>query len=83
MTSTKAEQSSFSSLLTRLDRDSWLQTEDALIGILGDKDAKAPLIVTREECVGSRTMGGSGSGHPYQAESILNSTRRLLQVKTA
>ena len=62
MSSTRAEQSSISSSLTRLDRDSWLQTEDALIGILGDKDAKAPLIVTREEYVEGRTLGLRGEG---------------------
>ena len=62
MSSTRAEQSSISSSLTRLDRDSWLQTEDALIGILGDKDAKAPLIVTREEYVEGRTLGIRGEG---------------------
>ena len=62
MASTKAEQSSISSSLTRLDRDSWLQTEDALIGILGDKDAKAPLIVTREEYVEGKTLGLRGEG---------------------
>ena len=62
MSSTKAEQSSISSSLTRLDRDSWLQTEDALIGILGDKEAKAPLIVTREEYVEGRTLGMKGEG---------------------
>ena len=62
MSSTKAEKSSISSSLTRLDRDSWLQTEDALIGILGDKDAKAPLIVTREEYVEGRTLGIRGEG---------------------
>ena len=33
-----------------------------MIDILGDKDAKAPLTVTREEHVGSRTMGMRGEG---------------------
>ena len=52
------EQESISSSLTRLDRDSWARNEGALIGLIGDKDAKWPLICTREQFTKKKAPDG-------------------------
>ena len=52
------EQESISSSLTRLDRDSWARNEGALIGLIGDKGAKWPLICTREQFTRKKAPGG-------------------------
>jgi hypothetical protein len=51
MSSKASEKESIAQSIRYLDRDTWSKIEDALIGIIADRNAKIPLLLTREEYV--------------------------------
>ena len=44
----KGERESIAGQLKTLDRDTWQRTEDAVIGIISERDSKFPLLLSRD-----------------------------------
>ena len=70
MTSSK-DRESIATYFTELDRTHWMRVEDALVGFVGEKGAKTPLLLSMEDWVAYKTQTeGAEAEDPETVEAF-------------